>query len=55
MQNRRYHRAFYSAIEQLKNVPIFKNFTDSKFQNILEKIKTKKIEKGTNLITEGKE
>ena len=43
------------AIEQLKNVPIFKNFTDSKFQNILEKIKTKKIEKGTDLITEGKE
>ena len=45
----------YSAIEQLKNVPIFKNFTDSKFQNILEKIKTKKIEKGSDLITEGKE
>ena len=45
----------YSAINQLKNVPIFKNFTESKFENILEKIKTEKIEKGKNLITEGEE
>ena len=45
----------YSAINQLKNVPIFKNFTDSKFENILQKIKTEKIEKGKNLITEGEE
>ena len=45
----------YLAIEQLKNVPIFKNFTDSKFENILQKLKTQKIEKNKNLITEGEE
>ena len=45
----------YSAINQLKNIPIFKDFTESKFQNILQKIKTQKIEKNNNLITEGEE
>ena len=45
----------YSAINQLKNIPIFKDFTESKFQNILQKIKTQKIEKNNNLITEGDE
>ena len=45
----------YSVIEQLKNVPIFKNFTETKFEDILHKIKTEKIEKNNNLITEGEE
>ena len=45
----------YSAINQLKNVPIFKNFTETKFENILQKIKTEKIEQNKNLITEGEE
>jgi len=45
----------YSVIEQLKNVPIFKNFTETKFKDILHKIKTEKIEKNNNLITEGEE
>ena len=45
----------YSVIEQLKKVPIFKNFTEKKFEDILHKIKTEKIEKNNNLITEGEE
>ena len=45
----------YLAINQLKIVPIFRNFTDSKFEEILQKIKTEKIEKNQNLITEGEE
>ena len=45
----------FSVINQLKNVPIFRNFTDSKFENILQKLKNEKISKGKNLITEGEE
>ena len=45
----------YSAISRLKNVPLFKNFSESKYENILEKIKTQKINKNQNLITEGEE
>ena len=36
-------------------MPIFKNFTETKFEDILHKIKTEKIEKNNNLITEGEE
>ena len=42
----------YSAINQLKNVPIFKNFTDSKFENILQKIKTEKIKEQDEQLNE---
>ena len=45
----------YSLIKQLKNVPIFRNFTEEKFDNILQKIKIDKIQKGENVITEGEE
>ena len=45
----------YSLIKQLKNVPIFRNFTEEKFDNILQKIKIDKIPKGENAITEGEE
>ena len=45
----------YSMINQLKNIPIFKNFTESKFEDILQKIQSQIIEKGQNLITEGEE
>ena len=45
----------YTAIKHLKNVPLFKNFTESKLENILKKIKTEKIKKNDKLITEGQE
>ena len=45
----------YSIINQLKKVSIFKNFTESKYEDILQKIKSKKIIKGKNLIKEGEE
>ena len=45
----------YSLIKQLKNVPIFRNFTEVKFEDILKKLKIEKIPKGKNLITEGEE
>ena len=45
----------YSAIKQLKTVQIFKNFTDKKYEEILQKFKIEKIEKNHNLITEGEE
>ena len=45
----------YAIINQLKNVSIFKNFTESKFENMLQKIKSSNVKKGENLIKEGEE
>ena len=45
----------YMAITQLKNIPIFKNFTETKYENILQKLNIEKIQKSNNLITEGEE
>ncbi len=45
----------YSVINQLKNVPIFKNFTESKYEEILKKLKIEKIKKASYLIKEGEE
>ena len=44
-----------SSIEQLKKVNLFKNFTNSKLENLSKKIKVEKIPKGKNVITEGEE
>ncbi len=45
----------YTAITQLKNIPIFKNFTETKYENILQKLNIEKIQKSDNLIREGEE
>jgi cGMP-dependent protein kinase len=45
----------YTAINQLKNAAIFKNFTESKFEEILQKLNIQKVKKTKNLIKEGEE
>ena len=45
----------YKIINQLKNVSIFKNLAESKFEDILQKIKTQNVKKGEILIKEGEE
>ena len=44
-----------SAIERLKKVNLFKNFTNQKLENLSHKIKIEKIPKGKNVITQGEE
>ena len=44
-----------SAIERLKKVHLFKNFTGKKLETIAEKIKIDKINNGDNVITQGEE
>lgn len=44
-----------SAIERLKKVHLFKNFTGKKLETIAEKIKIDKIKNGDNVITQGEE
>lgn len=44
-----------SAIERLKKVHLFKNFTGKKLEAISEKIKIDKIKNGDNVITQGEE
>ena len=44
-----------SAIERLKQVNLFKTFTNTKLENLSEKIKIEKIPNGKNVITQGEE
>jgi len=44
-----------SAIERLKQVNLFKTFTNAKLENLSEKIKIEKITNGKNVITQGEE
>ena len=44
-----------SAIERLKQVHLFKTFTNAKLENLSEKIKIEKITNGKNVITQGEE
>ena len=44
-----------SAIERLKQVNLFKTFTNAKLENLSEKIKIEKIPNGKNVITQGEE
>ena len=44
-----------NSIEQLKQVKLFKNFTNKKLENLSHKIKIEKIPNGKNVITQGEE
>ena len=44
-----------SFIEQLKQVNLFKNFTNAKLENLSKKIKVEKVPSGKNVITQGEE
>ena len=44
-----------NAIEQLRQVKLFKNFTNKKLENLSHKIKIEKIPNGKNVITQGEE
>ena len=44
-----------SHIERLRQVNLFKNFTNAKLENLSKKIKTEKIPNGKNVITQGEE
>ena len=44
-----------SFIEQLKQVNLFKDFTNAKLENLSKKIKVEKVPSGKNVITQGEE
>ena len=44
-----------SFIDQLRKINLFKNFTNSKLENLSKKIKVEKIPNGKNVITQGEE
>ena len=44
-----------NSIEQLKQVKLFKNFTNKKLENLSQMIKIEKIPNGKNVITQGEE